>query len=97
MRSIKIRIGRRAYAVLVSLKTYGFVIFLVAVLGLVFIFVLWTFLGWQSVASSLSGKDRIDAETKAFQTLAQVLGGSFFLITAYFTWRTVSIAVRPEF
>src|SRR6266436_6603682 len=45
---------------------------------------------WQVPATGLTVKERIDAEDSARKTIAQILGGGFFLLTAYFTWRTVS-------
>jgi uncharacterized protein YjbI with pentapeptide repeats len=81
---------RRAF----SLSRYGLPVLLVIAVVLIFGYILWRFLEWQGAATTLPPKDLIDSETKAFQTLAQVVGGSFFLITAYFTWRTVANAEK---
>ncbi|QEH32779.1 Pentapeptide repeats (8 copies) [Aquisphaera giovannonii] len=37
-------------------------------------------------------KQRFDAEDAARKTIAQILAGGFFFVTAYFTWRTVKAA-----
>ncbi len=68
------------------------------VLGIIILvcyFAALQFLEWQQAASSLKAVDkRIQAQNEALRTLAQVLGGTFFLITAYFTWRTVRSSER---
>ena len=40
-------------------------------------------------AENQARKERFLAENEARKTLAQILGGGFFLLTAYLTWRTV--------
>ncbi len=79
MRRIRKRIGGFARTLVDLLRRNGYFALLVAALILVFGFVLWRFLEWQSIASGLNPKEGVDAETKAFQTLAQVIGGSFSL------------------
>jgi hypothetical protein len=40
---------------------------------------------WQVPATGLTVKERIETEDNARKTIAQILGGGFFLLTAYFT------------
>ena len=44
---------------------------------------------WQVPPTGLSIQERAEVEDNARKTLAQILAGGFFLLTAYFTWRTV--------
>lgn len=58
-------------------------------------FAVQQFLVWRLAASVIPEVDkRIQAENEAFRTLAQIVGATFFLITAYFTWRTVRSSER---
>lgn len=49
---------------------------------------------WWQIAATLDPKDQLQAKNEALRTAAQVLGGTFFLITAYFTWRSVTTAEK---
>jgi hypothetical protein len=52
---------------------------------------------WQtSIASIRDSKDRIAAENDIFRTVIQVLGGAFFLLGVYFTWRNFRLAQEGQ-
>ncbi len=52
---------------------------------------------WQtSIASIRDPKDRIAAENDIFRTVIQVLGGAFFLLGVYFTWRNLRLAQEGQ-
>jgi hypothetical protein len=68
-------------------KTLG----LIAALG-AFAAMLWYVPKRQVPQDVLDPAERFGIEDAARKTLAQALGGGFFLLTAYFTWRTVRAA-----
>ncbi|NES72672.1 MAG: hypothetical protein F6K24_49490 [Okeania sp. SIO2D1] len=41
-------------------------------------------------------KDKINAQNAIYGTLSQTLGGIFFLITAYFSWRNVKATEQKQ-
>lgn len=52
---------------------------------------------WQtSIASIKDAKDRIAAENDIFRNVIQVLGGTFFLLGVYFTWRNFRLAQEGQ-
>src|SRR5688572_29554652 len=53
-------------------------------------------LEWQRAAANIEVDKRIQAENEAYRTLAQIAGGAFFLLTAYFTWRTVRVSEEGQ-
>ena len=65
-------------------------------LGFIFIFLLliiWKIPQFQVPSnSSISEKERITLEYKARGTLIQVIGGLFFFVTAYLTWKNSEIS-----
>jgi hypothetical protein len=73
---------------LAPLRRYSLPVLFFVVLTILGV-LLWRYLAWRELASTLPAKDRIQLENEALRTIAQVLGGTFFLITAYFTYRTV--------
>ncbi len=64
--------------------------------GIICIFAfLWLFPKWQirtylATEPDLKTKTLVELENDTRRTWAQILGGVFFLITAYFTWRRVT-------
>jgi uncharacterized protein YjbI with pentapeptide repeats len=52
-------------------------------------------LEWRRAVAAIPEVDkRIQTENEAYRTLAQLLGATFFLITAYFTWQMVRASER---
>ena len=52
---------------------------------------------WQaSIASIKDAKDRVAAENDVFRNIIQVLGGAFFLLGVYFTWRNFHLAQEGQ-
>ncbi|MFX0202414.1 MAG: hypothetical protein ACFFCW_40430 [Candidatus Hodarchaeota archaeon] len=82
-----------------KVKKIFFPIICLAVALFIFAF-LWKVPEWQiasKIASSkepVSTENRIELENSTRRTWAQILGGVFFLITAYFTWRRVTATER---
>src|SRR5882672_10600010 len=69
-----------------------FVVVLSISLGcLLFWFLLWK-LPQRQVTSVFSVKDRLDLETKARQTMAQIIGGAVLLGGLYFTAQTLRVS-----
>lgn len=62
----------------------------IAVIG--FFVILWKVPQWQIGAAELERKDRLDLEIKARSTLAQIVVGSLFLLTAYSTWNSIQMS-----
>ena len=64
--------------------------------GFIFVFIvliLWKIPQFQVPSnSSISDKERITLEDKARGTLIQVIGGLFFFVTAYLTWKNSEIS-----
>ena len=53
----------------------------------------WRYIEWNHVAAGIKEPDkRIQAEREALTTLTQVLGGTFVLLSSYFTARTIQIS-----
>lgn len=75
---------------------------LILILGIVCVFgILWFIPKWQVDTYISSGdfqekKEPIELENDTRRTWAQILGGAFFLITAYFTWRNLQIAKEGQ-
>ncbi len=60
-------------------------------------FAFWQFLDWQQTIQAIPEADkRIQAETTSLATLAQILGGTFFLVSLYFTWRSVQVSQETQ-
>lgn len=70
------------------------VILLVIIAIPILTFLTWQLIAWWQIAATLEPKDQIQAKNEALRTAAQVLGATFFLITAYFTWRSVTTAEK---
>jgi hypothetical protein len=52
---------------------------------------------WQaSIVSIKDPKDRISAENEIFRNIIQSLGGAFFLMGVYFTWRNLRLAQEGQ-
>lgn len=61
--------------------------------------VLWKVPRWQVrrlVQSGVGPKDVAELENAARATLAQIVGGAFFLATLYFTWQTLQVDRQKE-
>lgn len=54
-----------------------------------FLAVLWLLPRWQTEGLPLEPKDRVELENSTRATLAQILGGSLFILTAYATWQNI--------
>ena len=53
----------------------------------------WRYIEWNQTAAGIQELDkRIQAEREALTTLTQVLGGTFVLLSSYFTARTIQIS-----
>ena len=56
-------------------------------------YTVWKYIDWQQTATRIQEPEkRIQAERETFSTLTQVLGGTFVLISLYFTARTIQIS-----
>jgi hypothetical protein len=52
---------------------------------------------WQAMIDAIKEpKDRILAENEVIKTIAQILGGAFFLLGLYFTWRNLRLAQEGQ-
>ncbi len=52
---------------------------------------------WQSLIDSIRDpKDRVAAENDVIKNLLQILGGAFFLLGVYFTWRNLRVAQEGQ-
>jgi len=75
---------------------------LILILGIVCVFgILWFIPKWQvdiyiHSEDFLKQKEPIELENDTRRTWAQILGGLFFLITVYFTWRSLQIAKEGQ-
>ena len=75
---------------------------LILILGIACVFgILWFIPKWQvdtyiHSEDFLKQKEPIELENDTRRTWAQILGGAFFLITAYFTWRNLQIAKEGQ-
>lgn len=54
-----------------------------------FLAVLWLLPQWQTETLELEPKDRVELQNSTRATLAQILGGSLFILTAYATWQNI--------
>src|SRR3954447_6514160 len=69
--------------------------FVIGIIGIFFgtVWLIWKVPQWQVAHAAIDdGKDRFEAENEARKTIAQVVGGLFFLLTLYFTWRSAEIS-----
>ena len=96
-RLVRGRSARHLVASLRKIFSYGSVIVLfLATLGAVS-FLTVRVPQWQaSTASIRDPKDRVTAENEIFRSVIQLLGGSFFLIGTYFTWRNLRLAQEGQ-
>jgi len=75
---------------------------LILILGIACVFgILWFIPKWQvdtyiHSEDFLELKEPIELENDTRRTWAQILGGVFFLVTAYFTWRSLQIAKEGQ-
>ncbi|HEX7721901.1 MAG TPA: pentapeptide repeat-containing protein [Pyrinomonadaceae bacterium] len=60
----------------------------------VFVTLIWLVPKWQIQGKQLLPEQLVRAENDARDTLAKIVGGGFFLLTAYFTWRSVTASER---
>ncbi len=80
----------------------GVNLILILILGIACVFgILWFVPKWQvntyiHSEDFLKKKEPIELENDTRRTWAQILGGAFFLITAYFTWRSLQIAKEGQ-
>ena len=52
---------------------------------------------WQALISSIKDpKDRVLVENEIFKSFIQFLGGAFFLLGVYFTWRNFRLAQERQ-
>lgn len=70
------------------------VLIIIAISLIVFTALIWLVPKWQVQGKQLPQVELVKAENDARDTLAKVLGGGFFLLTAYFTWRSVAASER---
>ncbi len=78
------------------LSSYGVPLGNLVIITSILAFLIWRYSAWQAAATNLNTKDQITVENDALKTIAQVVGGSFFLITAYFTWRSARTAEEGQ-
>jgi len=63
---------------------------------LFFAIVAWKVPKWQAQQITNSSEKRLEIENAARSTLLQALGGLFFFVTAYFTWRSLKVSEGKE-
>ena len=52
---------------------------------------------WQSLIQSIHDpKDRVNAENEVIKNILQIVGGAFFLLGVYFTWRNLRVAQEGQ-
>jgi hypothetical protein len=91
-RSARRSIARLRYAILYLIAALLVVAAITAILYLV-----RGFPHWQALISSIKDpKDRISLENEIFRTFIQFLGGAFFLLGVYFTWRNFRLAQEGQ-
>ncbi|MBD2462301.1 pentapeptide repeat-containing protein [Oscillatoria sp. FACHB-1407] len=61
-------------------------------LGILILLLAWQVPKWQTSDLGLSGKDQADVENAYRQTWLQAIGGLFFLVTAYLSWKNLQIS-----
>src|SRR6266487_3754656 len=67
----------------------------VSLVFLLFWLLLWKLPQWQ-VTYVFNVKDRVDLESKARQTMAQILGGAALLVGLYFTSQTLQVSQQGQ-
>ena len=69
---------------------------IVCVIGILWFVPKWQVDNYLSSGDFKEMKEPIELENDTRRTWAQILGGAFFLITAYFTWRNLHIAKEGQ-
>jgi hypothetical protein len=79
------------------LRRHGMLLLAVLFIVGVGAFLGWRFVGWlndPTLPTATEVPTYITVENEGWRTVAQVIGGAFFLFTAYFTWRSLITSER---
>lgn len=85
---------RTKHALRIFLLFYSVPLLAFLIIIAILFFLGWRYSAWLEIAEQLTPEDQITVENDALKTIAQVVGGSFFLFTAYFTWRSTRTAEK---